>query len=74
MVNHPKFFGWESFGMVRFDLWIPSSWSNEDIAFSVGIGARSFNIDRSSHGTADIDTYYQHFNIETTYKKQTKTK
>ena len=41
---------------------------------SVGIGARSFNIDRSSHGTADIDTYYQHFNIETTYKKQTKTK
>ena len=21
MVNHPKFFGWESFGMVRFDLW-----------------------------------------------------
>ena len=27
MVNHPKFFGWESFGMVRFDLWIPSSWS-----------------------------------------------
>ena len=35
MVNHPKFFGWESFGMVRFDLWIPSSWSNEDIAFIV---------------------------------------
>ena len=34
----------------------------------VGIGARSFNIDRSSHGTADIDTYYQHFNIETSYK------
>ena len=25
MVNHPKFFGWESFGMVRFDLWTPSS-------------------------------------------------
>ena len=41
---------------------------------SVGIGARSFNIDRSSHRTADIDKYYQHFNIETTYKKQTKTK
>ena len=41
---------------------------------SVGIGARSFNIDRSSHRTADIDTYYQHFNIETTYKKQTKIK
>ena len=35
MVNHPKFFGWESFGMVRFDLWTPSSWSNEDIAFIV---------------------------------------
>ena len=35
MVNHPKFFGWESFGMVRFDLWIPSSWLNEDIAFIV---------------------------------------
>ena len=35
MVNHPKFFGWEFFGMVRFDLWIPSSWSNEDIAFIV---------------------------------------
>ena len=34
MVNHPKFFGWESFGMVRFDLWTPS-WSNEDIAFIV---------------------------------------
>ena len=41
---------------------------------SVGIGARSFNIDRSSHRTADIDTYYQHFNIETTCKKQTKIK
>ena len=41
---------------------------------SVGIGARSFNIDRSFHRTADIDTYYQHFNIETTYKKQTKIK
>ena len=41
---------------------------------SVGIGARSFNIDRSSHRTADIDTYYQHFNIESTYKKQTKIK
>ena len=41
---------------------------------SVGIGARSFNIDRSSYRTADIDTYYQHFNIETTYKKQTKIK
>ena len=37
---------------------------------SVGIGAQSFNIVRSSHGTADIDTCYQHFNIETTYKKQ----
>ena len=35
MVNHPKFFGRESFGMVRFDLCIPSSWSNEDIAFIV---------------------------------------
>ena len=35
MVNRPKFFGWESFGMVRFDLWTPSSWSNEDIAFIV---------------------------------------
>ena len=35
MVNHPKFFGWESFGMVRFDLWTPSLWSNEDIAFIV---------------------------------------
>ena len=35
MVNHPKFFGWESFGMVRFDLWITSSWLNEDIAFIV---------------------------------------
>ena len=37
MVNYPKFFGWESFGMVRFDLWTPSSWSNEDIAFIVFI-------------------------------------
>ena len=35
VMNYPKFFGWESFGMVRFDLWIPSSWSNEDIAFIV---------------------------------------
>ena len=37
MVNHPKFFGWESFGMVRFDLWTPSSWWNEDIAFIVSL-------------------------------------
>ena len=35
MVNHPKFFGWESFDMVIFDLWTPSLWSNEDIAFIV---------------------------------------
>ena len=47
---------------------------NPGFQTSVGIGARSFNIDRSSHRTADIDTYYQHFNIETTYKKQTKIK
>ena len=33
---------------------------------SIGIGARSFNVNRSSHGTADIDTYYQHSNIEIT--------
>ena len=53
------------------------TWPNRDcelVMLSVGIGARSFNIDRSSHRTADIDTYYQHFNIETTYKKQTKIK
>ena len=43
----------------------------QDIGTSIGIDARSFNIDRSSHRTADIDTYYQHFNIEITYTKQT---
>ena len=44
MVNHPKFFGWESFGMVRFDLWTPSSWSNEDIAFIVFLYIIIFNL------------------------------
>ena len=39
------------------------------ILTSIGIDARSFNIDRSSHRTADIDTHYQHFNIEITYNK-----
>ena len=43
-----------------------------DIVTSIGIGAPSFNIYRSSHKTADIDKYYQYFNIEITYTKQTK--
>ena len=38
----------------------------EGMQTSIGIGARAFNIDRSSQGTADIDTYCQHFNIEIT--------
>ena len=45
---------------------------NCELFNSIGIGARSFNIDQSSHETADIDTYYQYFSIEIIYTKQTK--